>query len=236
MSEEKLECEQLDLFAGEFAESCAAKLAAKRARRAEYMREYNKRNIEKKREWAKRNNEKDKASHKKSRERNGHKYKARIHRYNTDPKNAARASERSRAWRLANRERVNEIALQGYYRDVEKGRAKCRAWKKANPEKTKASTNDSLNRRRARMAGNGLVDPDTKPFTRIVKLIASYYCTYCETWIDGVPTIDHVMPIARGGGHVMSNLALACLDCNQSKSASTPEEFAQRKRLRCIAA
>lgn len=30
-------------------------------------------------------------------------------------------------------------------------------------------------------------------------------------------TIDHVIPIARGGGHQYSNVKICCLSCNQSK-------------------
>ena len=32
-------------------------------------------------------------------------------------------------------------------------------------------------------------------------------------------TIDHVVPIARGGAHQYSNVKICCLPCNQSKGA-----------------
>lgn len=33
------------------------------------------------------------------------------------------------------------------------------------------------------------------------------------------PSIDHIIPLARGGSHSMDNIALAHLGCNQSKGA-----------------
>src|SRR6266540_503204 len=49
-------------------------------------------------------------------------------------------------------------------------------------------------------------------------------CAYCGT--ENVPfEIDHVTPRDRGGFDRVSNLALACHDCNQAKGNRTAEEF-----------
>jgi 5-methylcytosine-specific restriction endonuclease McrA len=49
-------------------------------------------------------------------------------------------------------------------------------------------------------------------------------CAYCGT--ENVPfEIDHVTPRDRGGSDRVSNLALACHDCNQAKGNRTAEEF-----------
>lgn len=45
-------------------------------------------------------------------------------------------------------------------------------------------------------------------------------CRYCLTWDDEFE-IDHVIPVAAGGHTTISNLVLACKDCNRSKGAST---------------
>lgn len=39
-------------------------------------------------------------------------------------------------------------------------------------------------------------------------------CSYCPAAAD---TIDHVIPLARGGRHAEGNLAPACRSCNSSK-------------------
>lgn len=32
------------------------------------------------------------------------------------------------------------------------------------------------------------------------------------------PSLDHIVPVSRGGQHISRNVALACLDCNKRKS------------------
>lgn len=49
-------------------------------------------------------------------------------------------------------------------------------------------------------------------------------CAYCGT--EGVPLqVEHIQPKARGGSDRISNLTLACGQCNQTKHARPVEEF-----------
>ncbi|WP_240778158.1 RNA-guided endonuclease IscB, partial [Nonomuraea basaltis] len=49
-------------------------------------------------------------------------------------------------------------------------------------------------------------------------------CAYCG--VSGVPlNIDHIHPRSRGGSDRISNLAVACIGCNQAKNARPVEEF-----------
>lgn len=49
-------------------------------------------------------------------------------------------------------------------------------------------------------------------------------CAYCGA--RNVPlNIDHIVPKARGGSDRVSNLTLACVDCNQVKGATPVDEF-----------
>jgi hypothetical protein len=61
----------------------------------------------------------------------------------------------------------------------------------------------------------------------------SYYgwrCRYCGVSLTGSikPTIDHAIPVHRGGKHYTSNLLPACFPCNRSKADSTFFEFIHR--------
>ena len=50
-------------------------------------------------------------------------------------------------------------------------------------------------------------------------------CRYCGVGLNAFSaTLDHVVPKARGGTNEMSNLALACLACNNAKGDRLPGE------------
>ena len=50
-------------------------------------------------------------------------------------------------------------------------------------------------------------------------------CAYCGA-TEG-PFHDHVFPVSRGGHSRPDNLVVACVPCNLSKGARTPEEWLQ---------
>ena len=63
------------------------------------------------------------------------------------------------------------------------------------------------------------VPPD--PLHR-VRNRAENLCEYCHTserWQYVRFTVDHIVPLADGGGDNFDNLALACFHCNRRKSA-----------------
>lgn len=52
-------------------------------------------------------------------------------------------------------------------------------------------------------------------------------CEYCKSRADYSPdtfSIEHIIPVARGGSHGLSNLALACQGCNNRKFISISAE------------
>jgi len=55
-------------------------------------------------------------------------------------------------------------------------------------------------------------------------------CTYCQK--DSVPLLlEHIIPKAKGGTDRVSNLCLACSQCNQRKGIKDIEEFLKKKPL-----
>ena len=51
-------------------------------------------------------------------------------------------------------------------------------------------------------------------------------CRWCDELLTPRECqVDHVIPIARGGVHALSNLVVACATCNRSKGASLPGEW-----------
>jgi 5-methylcytosine-specific restriction endonuclease McrA len=51
-----------------------------------------------------------------------------------------------------------------------------------------------------------------------------YRCAYCQS-ADGPLEVDHVFPVARGGGDDLENLTCACRACNRSKGAKLLSEW-----------
>jgi 5-methylcytosine-specific restriction endonuclease McrA len=48
-------------------------------------------------------------------------------------------------------------------------------------------------------------------------------CQYCGR-TESALTVDHLMPVSRGGEDTWENLVCACVDCNNRKGDRTPDE------------
>ncbi|MBP5791434.1 MAG: HNH endonuclease [Kiritimatiellae bacterium] len=60
--------------------------------------------------------------------------------------------------------------------------------------------------------------------------IAKGRCHYCGKIVGRENlTMDHVIPVARGGTSVKSNCVPCCKDCNNAKKAKTPAEMILEK-------
>jgi 5-methylcytosine-specific restriction endonuclease McrA len=57
---------------------------------------------------------------------------------------------------------------------------------------------------------------------RVRPIVLARPCAYCGGTADSV---DHVMPVSRGGSCKMRNLAAACRRCNSEKGKRTPAEW-----------
>ena len=56
-----------------------------------------------------------------------------------------------------------------------------------------------------------------------------YECYWCGMDAD---TVDHIIPVAKGGTDVDDNLVAACRKCNFSKRDKLPDEFIMEKMRR----
>ena len=70
------------------------------------------------------------------------------------------------------------------------------------------------------------------PFTKKNVLIRDQYtCVYCHRRQTGL-TIDHVIPVSRGGRNDFDNCVACCKSCNTKKGARTPHEAGMHLRKR----
>lgn len=78
-------------------------------------------------------------------------------------------------------------------------------------------------KRRAKLANNGIFQISKKDLQRF----NNAKCFYCN---EAGTTIDHIIPVSRGGAHSIGNLLPCCKPCNSSKGNKTITEW--KKTLR----
>jgi len=128
-------------------------------------------------------------------------------------------------WGKDNPERMKALQTKWNKAHPEKARTRLTKWQKANPEKCYLHT-----------ARHRALKYDNTPINEILTetqwktLLAKYdgHCAYCGK--EAKLTLDHVIPLIQGGKHSIDNVVPACLHCNSSKGARTPEQW--RRDLR----
>ncbi len=118
------------------------------------------------------------------------------------------------------RENESIRAAKNYIEDREYILSRSKQWSKENSEKKV----DQSHRRRARLCGQIEFDLP-KNFIKILKKNQNNSCAYCLKDNDIKLTIEHMLPLSRGGKHCFENIVLACTNCNLSKHNKTLEEW-----------
>lgn len=113
---------------------------------------------------------------------------------------------------------------------------KSREWVAKNRDKRKATSIAHSGKRRATIRLSPA--PENKLITSFceqVKVARSIRCRWCRKPVPkNQREIDHIIPLAKGGAHTLSNLCCACSKCNRRKSAKMPEEFTGQGELRFV--
>jgi len=102
-------------------------------------------------------------------------------------------------------------------------RIRTKVYKHTHPEKL--SKWGDNRRRRVAQSSDGSVNP-----IEINALMNKYKkCPYCGKSISESDChIDHIIPIAKGGSHSITNIIPCCSDCNHRKSAAHIEDWLER--------
>lgn len=149
--------------------------------------------------------------------------------YWRDPEKA-RAEKTAYYWK--NRDRMLAYWKAKHAADPLPMRAKVKEWAIKNPEKVRLMRCEAEGRRRARKAK---VTVDLKGVRQIYSAIydALYIeCYWCEKPMERDDrTIDHLIPLSRGGPHAALNLAPCCSACNKRKHNKTPDEYREYLKL-----
>lgn len=145
---------------------------------------------------------------------------------------AAQNRERSRqiktAWRLANPQAVKQINQAYYQNNADRVKAYNREWRARNPERWATILRLNQRKREARRKNLPAYTITAKDARRILSSpCAVTGCTATDI------QFDHVIPIARGGGHGIGNLQPLCGSHNASKHDKTWMEFRLYLRRTC---
>ena len=123
--------------------------------------------------------------------------------------------------RKENPEKYREATRRWAKENPEKIRVRQAAYRKAHPELKRAC--ESKRRAKKRNVSIG----DEKEISKIYARAASkspIRCYLCHKTVPhGKRHVDHVIPLAKGGPHASSNLAIACAACNMSKHDKPPQ-------------
>lgn len=154
------------------------------------------------------------------RQQNAERIATRQHTYHVKNRERLTASSRIRKvrWRLNNPDRHREQRRQTYARHAaeyaERQRPYKREWARRNKDKQLAS----FHRRRARLRGNG--GSYSAAEWRALCDQYDHRCLACGRPEPEIQlTVDHVLPIYRGGSGAIDNIQPLCKPCNSSKGA-----------------
>ncbi len=124
-------------------------------------------------------------------------------------RNRERVIERKKHYSRTHREKINAMRKRAYLRDPLPAKVWC-----------------SNRRARLRKAGKLSVKVVRQLFENNILQYGLLTCYLCGKGIElGQASIDHKIPLARGGTNHQDNLAVAHVKCNASKNAKTHIEY-----------
>lgn len=139
--------------------------------------------------------------------------------YRSRPDVKAAARDRAAAWRTAHPDRAKASNAAWVAANKDRIREAKRAYRNANRDAIRALNN----RRKARERNVEISDLTAQQW---VDIIATYEsrCVYCGCSPERI-TMDHVIPLSKGGNHTASNVVPACGPCNYAKSDGDAPPF-----------
>ena len=127
-------------------------------------------------------------------------------------------------------ERMKKRNQRRYILKKEKLRKQGAEWRAANPEHVKAMTAAYTQNRRAReLAAEGRF---TTADVLMILEMQDHRCAYCGSDCSDEYTVEHYIPLARGGSNWPVNIVVACAPCNFSKGKKMPWEFDEYRELK----
>lgn len=122
--------------------------------------------------------------------------------------------------KYAEKNRAKELARKKKWRDENKDARK--EYQRKYQKDNLFRWNQSEAKRKATKLNNGIFEISDK---EIINLYNTP-CAYCGSTNN--ISLDHIVPLSRGGSHSIGNLISACMPCNLSKNSKTIMEWRTR--------
>ena len=116
-----------------------------------------------------------------------------------------------------------------YSKHRERMIAQVRKYQQRNPEKTR-EIKRAYGHRRAKWKQDTCAKPILGSDIRKLRATYNGLCAYCCA--RKATGVDHVVPLSRGGAHVLENLLPACKECNLDKGALLLDEWVAKRQMR----
>jgi len=136
-----------------------------------------------------------------------------------DPERAREATRpRNRKYRIIGGERVRQYKRDWRSANPEKRLGQERRYRRKHGEKVRTKNSNQQARKRKRNAPGTFKDADIQA----QYALQGGLCFWCSATLTDKWSIDHVIPVNRGGPNWAWNLVCSCLSCNSSKHDKLP--------------
>lgn len=140
-------------------------------------------------------------------------------------RNRDKTNAREREKRAFNPEPRKRAQKKFYENNKRKVIESNKKWQKRNPERYRGLLRAAWSRRRARKRGA----VGSHNAAQLLDLLRKQKerCMECKKKIRKGWTVDHVMPLSKGGSNDIKNIQLLCRPCNTRKNAKHPLVWAR---------
>lgn len=162
-----------------------------------------------KKKWAQENRDKVRASAKKWRDANREKERERLRQYKIKNRDKVHAS--ARLYTSKNSKKINQYSCEYYKANRERKIKLGRKYRAEHPNKNSEYSQN----RRARKIGNGGIITE-KEWKELQEKYGNK-CLCCGR--KGIKlSLDHIIPLSKGGKHIIENAQPLCIPCNSRKN------------------
>lgn len=153
---------------------------------------------------------------------NREKIKARVNKHYHENHEAELARRAELRKRPEAKKKKSQLDKSYYLKNKDKIKEYYKEWASKNRDVLRAVASEFRHKREAWLRNN----ESTLTKKQIRELFSTHpFCEYCGS--TEKLTLDHIIPVSRGGPNTLENVTIACKSCNSSKNNKTLEEWKQ---------